>query len=158
LFIDTYEAPGVDAREVADGVISLMDIVPETHTPPRLEFCWGSLTFTCVLASASSTFQMFRENGTPVRIRMQVTFNEYRNLELEAKQIKRETADFSSEYRVRAGDSLWTVANTHYGDPRKWRPIALANGLVAPSKIAVGDPLVIPALPYRDGASGRVFT
>lgn len=158
LFIDTHESPGMDAREVANVVISLMDIVPETHAPPRLEFCWGSLTFTCVLASASSTFQMFREDGTPVRIRMQVTFNEYRNLELEAKQIKRETADFSREYRVRAGDSIWTVANTYYGNPRKWRPIALANGLVAPSAIAVGDPLVIPALPYRDAVSGRLFT
>lgn len=156
LFVDTYE-DGADAREVANQVISLMDIVPETHAPPRLEFCWGSLTFTCVLASASSTFQMFREDGTPVRIRVQVTFNEYRNLELEAKQIKRETADFTSEYRVRAGDTVWTVAHQFYGDPRKWRPIALANRLADPA-VEVGDALAVPSLPYRDRVSGRLFT
>src|SRR5829696_6377978 len=49
LFIDTYvdERPGSDAREVADQIISLMDILPETHAPPRLEFGWGSLRFQC---------------------------------------------------------------------------------------------------------------
>lgn len=160
LFVDTYvdQSAGADAREVANEIVSLMDIVPETHAPPRLEFCWGSLTFTCVLASTNSTFQMFREDGTPVRIRMQVTFNEYRNLELEAKQIKRETADFTSEYRVRAGDSVWTVAHQFYGDPRKWRPIALANDLSDPAAVAVGDALAVPSLPYRDRVSGRLFT
>ncbi len=160
LFIDTYtdHRAGGDARAVADQVLSLMTIHPDTHAPPRLQFAWGSLVFTCVLASASSTYVMFREDGVPVRIRMQVTFNEYRNLEVEAKAIKRETADYTTEHRVRQGDTLWTIANEAYADPRKWRPIALENDLVDPAAMAAGDALRIPSLPYRDRHSDRVFT
>jgi len=160
LFIDTYvdHAAGEDAREVADQVISLMDIDPDTHAPPRLEFAWGSLTFTCVLASASSTYVMFREDGVPVRIRVQVTFNEYRNLELEAKAIKRQTADFTSEYVVREGDSIWTIATQFYNDPQKWRAIAIANEIDDPFTLVELNAIRIPSLPYRDPSSDRVLT
>lgn len=160
LFVDTYvdQAAGSDAREVAHHVISLMDIDPDTHAPPRLEFAWGSLTFTCVLASAASTYVMFREDGVPVRIRVQVTFNEYRNLEVEAKAIKRETADYTSEYVVREGDSVWTIATNFYNDPLKWRAIALANELADPQRITAGDRLQVPALPYRDPNSDRLLS
>lgn len=159
LFIDTYvdQTPGSDAREVADQIISLMDILPETHAPPRLEFAWGSLRFQCVLASASSTFQMFREDGTPVRMRVQVTFNEYRDPRVEAREIKRETADFSKLRTVTQGDTISTIAATEYRDPRQWRPIALVNEIVDPADLALGRTLHIPALPYVD-SRGRVFS
>lgn len=158
LFIDTYveQTAGADAREVADEIVSLMDILPETHAPPRLEFCWGSLTFRCVLASASSKFQMFREDGTPVRMRVQVTFNEYRDPREEAQAIKRETADYTTEYQVRQGDSVSSIAATEYNDPKKWRPITLANDIVDPESIGIGQILRIPSLPFRD-RTGRVF-
>ena len=42
-------------------------------------------------------------DGVPVRARLQVTFNEFRNVELEAKEIKRETADYSKRYTVVPG-------------------------------------------------------
>ncbi len=49
-------------------------------------------------------------------------------------------------YRVRAGDTLWSIAQAHYaGDPREavWK-IARRNGL-AGSAIAPGQALVLPA-------------
>jgi len=160
LFIDTYvdQGAGEDARTIADQVLSLMSIHPTTHAPPRLQFAWGSLVFTCVLASATSTYVMFREDGVPVRMRLQVTFNEYRNLELEAKAVKRETADYTTEHVVRQGETLLSIAHDAYADPTKWRPIALANGLADPSEIAVGDALRIPSLPYRDAHTDREFS
>ena len=43
LFIDTYvdQSAGADASVVADELISMMNILPETHAPPRIEFAWG---------------------------------------------------------------------------------------------------------------------
>ena len=161
LFIDTYvdRAAGEDAREVAAQVVSLMDVDPNTHAPPRLEFAWGSLTFTCVLASASSTYVMFREDGVPVRIRLAVTFDEYRNLELEAKAVKRQTADYTSEYLTRTGDTVWSVATASYDDPGKWRAIALENRIDDPSRrLEPGTTLRVPSLPYRDPTSERVLS
>jgi len=161
LFIDTYvdHAAGDDAREVAGQVISLMDIDPDTHAPPRLEFAWGSLTFTCVLASAASTYVMFRGDGVPVRIRVTVTFNEYRNLELEAKAIKRQTSDYTSEHVVRDGDTVWSLATKFYDDPRKWRAIAIENRIDDPgAPLNVGRALRLPSLPYRDPSTDRILT
>ncbi len=68
-----------------------MNIDPTTHAPPVLLFSWASLTFTCVLAKATQRFIMFLPDGSPVRARLQVSFHEFRNVDLEAKEIKRET-------------------------------------------------------------------
>lgn len=167
LFLDTYEEhrqgnrvlnqAGEDVRNLTTKVTGLMDIDPTTHAPPVLLFVWSSLSFTCVLARASQRFVMFKPDGTPVRARLQVTFNEFRNVDLEAKEIKRETADYSKRYVVGQGETLSAIAGRSYGDPRLWRPIALRNGIDNPRALAVGLQLLVPQLPYRDPKTGVVY-
>ena len=90
-------------REETGRLTKLLDINPETHAPPILLFVWGSLRFTCVLAKASQKFILFRPSGAPARARVQVSFQEFTNGSLEAKEIKRETANFTKVYIVGAG-------------------------------------------------------
>jgi len=167
LFLDTYEEhregsrvlnqAGGDVRELTRTVTDLMSIDPSTHAPPILLFTWASLTFTCVLARASQHFIMFLPSGIPVRAKVQVTFNEFKNAELEAKEVKRETGDYSKLYAVCQGDTLSTIAQRTYGNPLLWRPIALRNGIADPRSLTVAARLVVPQLPYRDPASGEVY-
>jgi nucleoid-associated protein YgaU len=156
LFLDTYEA-GQDVRDETQKITKLMDIDPTTHAPPVLLFTWASLTFRCVLARASQRFIMFQPDGTPVRARLQVTFNEFRNVDLEAKETKRETANYSKRYVVGQGESLSSIAGRAYGDSKMWRPIALHNGVDDPRALPVGMNLLIPPLPYRDRETGEVY-
>src|SRR3954451_12999309 len=131
LFLDTYEEhragdriqnqAGEDVRRLTRQVTDLMNIEPSTHAPPVLLFIWASLSFTCVLARTSQNFTMFKPDGTPVRARLQVTFNEFRNVDLESKEIKRETADFSKFHVVGMGETLSSIAAATYGNPRLWR-------------------------------------
>jgi nucleoid-associated protein YgaU len=100
---------------------------------------------------------MFLPQGTPVRARLQVTFNEFRNVDLEAKEIKRETADYSKFHVIRQGDSLSSIAWQNYGNPELWRPIAIANGIVDPRLLPLAKRLLVPPLPYQDPESGEVF-
>jgi nucleoid-associated protein YgaU len=168
LFLDTYEehrvgnaiqnTAGADVRELSTRITGLMDINSSTHAPPILLFVWASLSFTCVLARASQRFTMFLPDGTPVRANLQVTFNEFRNVELEAKEIKRETSDYSKTYDVHAGETLSTIAAREYGTPKLWRPIALRNAIDHPRALAVGQRLIIPKLPYRDPLTGEVHS
>ncbi len=169
LFLDTYEAhregsrtlnaARADVRELVQKVTDLMNINPTTHAPPVLLFTWASLSFTCVLAKASQRFTMFMPDGTPVRARVQASFQQYANIDLEAKEIKRETADYSKRYLVGEGETLATIAWKEYGDPRDWRPIALANAIDDPhGDLAAGRILVLPRLPYRDPDTGRVYS
>lgn len=167
LFLDTYEthkhsnrelnSAGDDVRKLVSKVTGLMSIDPTTHAPPVLLFTWSSLSFTCVLSRASQRFLMFKPDGTPVRARLTVTFSQYSNAELEAKEVKRETADYTKVHIVRQGETLTTIAAAAYGDPRSWRPIALRNQIDDPLRIPAGTQLALPQLPYRDPDSGKVF-
>jgi nucleoid-associated protein YgaU len=134
-----------------------MAIDASTHAPPVLLFTWASLSFTCVLARATQRFLMFLPDGTPVRARVQVSFTEFRNVELEAKEIKRETADFSKRRVVGQGESLSAIAADVYGDPALWRPIALRNDLDDVRELPAGLGLLIPPLPFRDPDTGETF-
>jgi hypothetical protein len=167
LFFDTVEAhpfgtrppPAAqsDVRVQTRKLTSLMDIDPTTHAPPVLLFSWGQLTFLCVLASVTQRFVLFRDDGVPLRARLQVTFNEYRNPDSEAKEIKRQTADYSKIHVVEQGETIYGIANRAYGDPTLWRPIALYNQLDDARVLRAGDQLRVPPLPYRDLASGVLF-
>jgi hypothetical protein len=167
LFLDSYEEHKVgsrvvnakqsDVRDLVRQVTDLMNIQPSTHAPPVLLFTWGALAFTCVLAKATQRFVMFLPNGTPVRARLNVSFNEYRNIELEAKEVKRETTDFSKRHVVIEGETLSSIAGAQYGDPRLWRVIAVANRLQFARRLDVGSWLRLPNLPYRDPDTGKVY-
>ena len=168
LFLDTYEAhregsrtlneARSDVRKLVEKLTDLMNINAATHAPPVLLFTWASLSFTCVLAKATQRFTMFMPDGTPVRARVQASFHQFANIDLEAKEVKRETADFSKRYLVGQGETLATIAWKEYGDPRDWRPIALANSIDDPHRdLAVGQTLRLPRLPYRDPATGKVY-
>jgi hypothetical protein len=157
LLLDTYNADHGDVRPLVERVTGLMEVDPEHHAPPILLFTWGeSLSFSCVLARATQRFVLFLSDGTPVRARLQVTFNEYKNAELEAKEVKRETADYSKVHEVVEGETLASIAGRVYSDPRAWRPIALRNGVDDPRALAVGARLLIPPLPFRDPETGTV--
>lgn len=168
LFLDSYEQHKVgtkvvnqaqsDVRDLVKQVTDLMTIDPAKHAPPVLLFTWGkSLAFTCVLARATQKFVMFLPDGTPVRARLNVTFNEYRNADLEAKEIKRETSDYSKRYVVSQAETLSSIASREYGDPRLWRVIAIANRLQRARGLPAGLKLLLPSLPYRDPDTGKVY-
>lgn len=158
LLLDTYEThPGPGATQAGDDVrtlvrriTALMDIDPKTHAPPVLLFTWASLSFTCVLAKASQKFIMFRPDGAPVRARVQVTFNEFKNAELEQKEIKRETADYTRWHEVVQGETLSSIAARVYDNPASWRAIAISNDVDDPFELPVGSRLLIPQLRFVD--------
>ncbi|HSA50426.1 MAG TPA: LysM peptidoglycan-binding domain-containing protein [Yinghuangia sp.] len=162
LFLDSLEASdqaaaGSDVRVLVRRIVDLMDIDPTLHAPPPLVFTWASLTFTCVLTRVSQRFVMFRTDGTPVRARLNVTFSEFRNVDMEAKEVKRQTADYTKAHVVVAGETLQTIAWSEYGSATVWRAIALRNKLDDPRVLPVGATLHLPRLPYRDRDTGEVF-
>lgn len=162
LLVDSYEASaqaaaGSDVRVLTNRVVGLMDIAPSLHAPPPVIFAWGSLTFTCVVARCVQRYVLFRPDGVPLRARLQLTLSEFRNIELEAREVKRETADYTKTHLVAEGETLPSIAFMVYGNATRWRPIALRNDVDDPRTIAIGSSLAIPRLPYRDPSSGEVY-
>ena len=160
LFFDTWDSPSVTKKDVrkeyTDKFAGLMDIDSELHAPPLLVVSWSSLTFRCVLARVNQKFTMFDTDGKPVRARLTCTFNEVIDPEQEAREVNRQTADFSKVHVVTQGELLIDIANRFYNDSQAWRPIAIANGLDDPRAIFPGQSLIVPSLPFIDPQSREV--
>jgi len=160
LLFDTWDTPTLpksDVRRVfTDRFVRLMEIDSDLHAPPLLMVSWTSLRFRCVLARVNQKFTMFDTEGTPVRARLTCTFNEVIDPEQQALADNLQTADFSKAHVVTLGENLNTIANRHYQDPQKWRPIAIANRIDDPRAISPGQSLLIPSLPFTDPQSREV--
>lgn len=156
LFFDTTDARS-DVRDQTRKVTDLLKIDSELHAPPVIIVAWGSLEFRCVLARANQKFLKFLEDGRPSRARITVSFSEYIDPEREAKEVNRQTADFTKIHIVQRGDTLSRIAVRYYENASLWRPIAIANGIDDPRSIEPGQQLHVPSLPFTDPASGEVM-
>ncbi len=159
LLFDTYDTPEstkVDVRTKTDLVTDLLKIESETHAPPILLLSWSSLQFTGVLTRVTQKFLLFTNDGTPVRSRLNVSFQEYVDPDRQAKVDNKQTADFTKSHTLTDGETLDAIASVYYGDATLWRPIAIANGLDDPSELSGLSRLIIPSLPYRDPDTGEI--
>lgn len=156
LFFDTFETQQ-DVRDQTQQITDLLTIDSDLHTPPVLRVTWGSLDFRCVLAKVGQKFIKFFNDGRPARARLNVTFNEYLDADTQVIAANLQTSDFSKAHTVRDGDTLSGLAGQYYEDAAKWRPIALANGIVDPRALTPGLELRIPSLPFTDPATGVVI-
>ena len=100
---------------------------------------------------------MFLDDGRPVRATLTVTFNEFIDADREAKEINRQTANFSKVHVVIEGERLIDIASRLYENPQMWRTIAIANGIDDPRSISAGQELRVPPLPFFDQETGEVI-
>jgi nucleoid-associated protein YgaU len=61
------------------------------------------------------------------------------------KRSGRISAPMTTEYAIRSGDTLSSIAEDWFGDARHWDLIAKANPYVDPNKLKVGQKLRLPA-------------
>ena len=61
------------------------------------------------------------------------------------KTIARQAKTAAKAYTVKKGDTLMVIAKKTTGNSANWKKIASANGIKAPSKISIGQKLVISA-------------
>ena len=143
LFFDTYPLRE-DVRTRTDDVNSLLMVDGERHAPPVVRFEWGEISFTAVVESTNTTYEMFLRDGTPVRARIDLTLREYTPPRKQLAEEPRHSADRRSVRRVIEGETLPAIAAEEYGDPAAWRLIADANNIDNPRELAAGKQLLIP--------------
>lgn len=171
LFLDDYTDPDGPAedmvgaaaaggsksvRERIDAFTALLDIAPELHAPPPVRFVWGPLRFEAVIEKIGRKANLFRPDGTPARATLSVAFREYRPLSRDAPRIRLESTDRTKRRQIRAGESIWLIADREYGNPRHWRVIAEASDVDEPRALTPGDWLLLPPLEAED-APNRPF-
>jgi 5'-nucleotidase len=49
-----------------------------------------------------------------------------------------------AKYKIKKGDSLWSIAQSRYGNGNRWKTIARANPKINPNHILAGTTIVLP--------------
>lgn len=54
-------------------------------------------------------------------------------------------APAANTYTVQKGDTLWSIAQRFLGDGKRWREIVEVNPGLEPSKLKIGQVIMLPA-------------
>jgi 5'-nucleotidase len=57
---------------------------------------------------------------------------------------RRTASSGGTRYKVKKGESLWSIAQARYGNGNKWKAIAAANPSIDPDRIQAGQTIVLP--------------
>ena len=145
LFFDTSEEK-TDVREYTSKVEQLMLVNAQEHRPPILRFIWGSLSFDCVMEDLVQRYTLFDNGGIPLRGILKVVFKEYTTAATQLSNTRRESADHTKRMALREGETLSSISEREYNDPRKWRAIADANDIDDPENVSAGTVVELPPL------------
>jgi nucleoid-associated protein YgaU len=150
LFLEDYTDSASDPAQSVAGrlqtLAGLLLIDRTLHAPPPVRFIWGKLVFDAVIEKLGRKITMFQPDGAPARATVSVTFKEYRTLQQQLREPRRESADKSKRRQLDSSDALWLLASREYGDPSLWRLIANASDLDDPLDIEPGAWLRVPPL------------
>ena len=154
LFLDTYDSPNKEkksVRDVTDRLTNLTKVISEKHRPPVCRLIWGKMGnelgfFQGVLENLVLKFNLFMEDGTPVRATATCVFKAWMQNLQDLKNQNFMSPDVAKVWMVKRGQTLATIAMHEYGNPCMWRHIAQANGIDDPMKLLPGTVLVLPAL------------
>ena len=113
-------------------------------SPPFLRFEWGEFHSPPMhLKSVSVKFTLFKPDGKPLRAIASLELAEMAN-EVHKQNPTSGALDVRTTHTVIAGDSLASIAYTEYGDPTRWRAIAITNALSDPIRLVEGSRLLLP--------------
>jgi hypothetical protein len=151
LTFDTYET-GEDVTQETNKLWGFMmrnengsGSQNERSETPQVAFEWGVFKFVSFITQMTQKFTLFKNDGTPVRATVDVTFTQYTDVNDYPEQNPNSGGGPNERiYRVLAGDRIDTIASDIYRDASKWRMIAEHNHIPNPLRLRPGQVLRIP--------------
>ena len=152
LFLDEYEDGGNVAERVKQ--LDTFTMVNQGNAkdaskarPPRVIFVWGSNNpaIKAVIKSMNVTYTLFRDDGTPVRAKVSLQFQEWPDKPEATNPTSMGSGGIRS-HRVVAGETLDLIAYQELGAASRWPYIAELNNLDDPLSVVPGQYLMIAPL------------
>ncbi|TNE54003.1 MAG: LysM peptidoglycan-binding domain-containing protein [Bacteroidetes bacterium] len=116
------------------------------HEPNYLMISWASLVFKCKLTSMNINYTLFKQDGTPLRAKVDVSFEEALDEDTIAKMANNESPDLTHFIIFKAGDSLPNLCYKYYNDPAYYLQVATYNDIINFRDIAPGTKLFFPPI------------
>lgn len=161
----TFDATGVipspiagETATPADGIVGPLTAFRrlvfkyngDIHRPNFVMISWAQLQFQGILKSLSVTYTLFMPNGTPLRAKAAVVFNDFTDRIRLEKEAGKNSPDMSHLVTVKAGDTLPQLCHRIYGSSLLYLQIAEINDLINFRRLEPGTQLVFP--PISGGA------
>lgn len=152
--VSNYEGQGnkpkAEKIDVAAKIDELHDLIydyqGENHRPNYTKLSWGSFQFNCTLKSISTTYTLFKRDGTPLRAKVSLSFLGFINPGKKESQAFKQSPDMTHVKTVRIGDTLPQMCKDIYGEIDYFQQVARVNGLVNFRDLEVGSKLYFPPL------------
>jgi len=116
------------------------------HEPNYLIVSWGSLIFKSKLTSLDVTYTLFKPDGTPLRAKATVKFEEALDANVIAREAGDESPDLTHFFMVKEGDTLPLICYKVYGDSSYYLDVAEYNNLINYRNLVPGTELYLPPI------------
>ncbi len=137
----------VDVKDQLDEFKSVCFIYNGTiHEPNYLILSWGSLVFKCKLTSLDISYTLFKPDGSPLRAKASVKFEEALDSSVIAAEAGEESPDLTHLVLVKEGDTLPLICKNAYGDASYYMEVAKHNKLVNYRNLIPGTELYLPPI------------
>jgi len=150
LMADTSDSLKDVREEFVRPLRRLMRKNQEKHAPPIVRFIWADKKevgdFQGVIERLDVTYVLFSPEGIPLRAKLGITLLKHQTVADMIQEEKTNSPDVEKTWVARRGDTLAGVSAAVYQDPRLWRAIASANGIVDPRRLRPGTVLTVPRL------------
>ncbi len=118
----------------------------DIHEPNYLIISWGTLVFKCKLTSLNISYTLFKDDGTPLRAKISVSFEEAIDADLIAKEANNQSPDLTHLIEVKDGDTLPLICYRIYGDSSYYLEVAAYNDMIDFRDIKPGTKLYLPPI------------
>ncbi len=150
IHFDATGAVGGETTAVQDQIDTFkkvcFDYQDELHEPNYLIVSWGSLVFKSKLTSLDLTYSLFKPDGTPLRAKATVNFQEALDDAEIAKAADPKSPDLTHEIIVKKGDTLPLLCYNVYGDSSYYLEVAKFNNLINFRELVPGTVLHLPSI------------
>lgn len=116
------------------------------HEPNYLIVSWGSLVFKCKLISMKVSYSLFKKDGTPLRAKANVKFEEAISVNNIAQEANNKSPDLTHLIIIKEGDTLPIICNNVYGDSSYYIDVAKYNNIVNFRNLKPGTKLYLPPI------------
>ena len=154
LWFDTYDTRTSVRSTYVDKIEDLVRFVKDTHHLPVVTFAWGQFSqetehnpdYVFYVTKVEVTYTMFLPDATPVRAKVKVNMEQKLPPKAEEMRRGKQSPDHAKLYTVKRGDTLQSIANAEYDDPREWRRVAKTNNIDDPMALRPGMKLLVPPI------------
>lgn len=146
----TVAAKVVVSEKVEIFMKACVQIVSDTHRPHFLLLNWGNLNTRVVLKSADIVYNLFDNEGKPLRAKITASFTENIEDTLRVRKEGTNSPDLTHIRDIREKSKLPIMVHNEFNSHLQYLSVARANRLDNFRRLKAGSKLILPPIKQKE--------